>query len=157
VLLVLVSLLLGLGALAQPARAEDRHAGYYYPPPSVFETYTSKAQILEDSDRRRRIGFTVELTKDFLAKPYPPDFAVFAKGDDAEKLIIVAIKAGLIDTVYRARALLAELTGIARGSPLFEKYGVEDLFNFYDLCRLMGFKQLTISDGEKFAFQVQFE
>lgn len=147
---LLLGLLLGMGAAA----ADDRHAGYYYPPPTSSEVYESQAVVLDDSDRRRRIGFTVELTERLLALPYAPDFAIFAKGDDAEKLIMVALRDGPADTIYRARALLAQMTAVARGSPLFAHYGVEDVFNFYDFCRMMGFTQLTISDGKTFAHQV---
>ena len=98
-----------------PAGADDRHVGYYYPPPQTIEIYQARAETLQDSDRTRRVGFVVELTRQMLSKPYPPEFAVFAKGDDAEKLLIVALKDGVIDTIYRARALLAMLTSVSRG------------------------------------------
>jgi hypothetical protein len=149
---------LGLAlALASPCRADDRHVGYYYPEPEVIETYPARGETLPDSDRTRRIGFVVELTRQMLDKPYPPEFVVFAKGDDAEKLLIVALKDGVIDTLYRARALLAMLTSVARATPLFREVGVADYFTFFDLLDMMGFRQLTISDGDGFAHQVVFE
>jgi hypothetical protein len=82
---------------------------------------------------------------------------VFAKGDDAEKLLIVALKDGVIDTLYRARALLAMLTSVARGTPLFQELGVAETFTFFDLLKILGFTQLTISDGDAFAHQVKVE
>jgi hypothetical protein len=144
-------------ALATPAQAEDRHVGYYYPPPQTVETYQTRGDTLPDSDHIRRIGFVVELTRQILDKPYPPDFAVFAKGEDAEKLLIVALRDDVIDTIYRARALLAMLTSVARATPLFREVGVADYFTFFDLLDMMGFRQLTISDGDGFAHQVLFE
>lgn len=143
--------------LTSPCRAEDRHVGYYYPPPQTIETYQARGETLPDSDRVRRVGFVVELTRQMLDKPYAPEFAVFAKGEDAEKLLIVALKDGVIDTIYRARALLAMLTSVARATPLFQEIGVADYFTFFDLLDMMGFQQLTISDGDGFAHQVLLE
>jgi hypothetical protein len=157
------SALASAGALAMaitliaPCRADDRHAGYYYPPPQTIETYQPRGETLPGSDHIRRIGFVVELTRRMLDKPYPPEFVVFAKGEDAEKLLIVALKDGVIDTIYRARALLAMLTSVARASPLFHEVGVADYFTFFDLLDMMGFRQLTISDGDGFAHQVVLE
>lgn len=149
--------LLGALALASPVRADDRHAGYYYPPPQTIETYQPRGETLPDSDHVRRIGFVVALTRQMLDKPYPPEFVVFAKGEAAEKLLIVALKDDVIDTIYRARALLAMLTAVARATPLFQESGVADYFTFFDLLHMMGFRQLTISDGDGFAHQVLFQ
>ena len=159
--LALAMLLLG----PAPAGAQDdaqndgesRHEGYYYPTPQTVETYVARAETLEDSDRTRRIGFVVELTGQMLSNPYPPEFAVFAKGDHAEKLLIVAMRDGVIDTVYRARALFAMLTSVSRATPLFQDYGVAEVFTFFDLLKILGFSQLTISDGDGFAHQVLIE
>jgi hypothetical protein len=144
-------------ALAAPARADDRHAGYYYPPPQTVETYQTRGDTLPGSDHVRRVGFVVELTRQMLDKPYPPEFAVFAKGEESEKLLIVALKGGVIDTLYRARALLAMLTSVARATPLLQEIGVADYYTFFDFLDMMGFRQLTISDGDGFAHQVLFE
>ena len=150
--------LAGVLLAAAPAGAQDapgdRHDGYYYPTPQTIETYEARADTLEDSDRTRRIGFVVELTRQMLSNPYPPDFAVFAKGEQAEKLLIVAMRGGVIDSIYRARALLAMLTSVSRATPLFQDYGVAEVFTFFDLLKILGFAQLTISDGDDFAHQV---
>lgn len=134
--------------------AEDRHAGYYYPQPASSETYEARALTLADSDRNRRLGFVTIMTRELLSRPYQPDFAVFAKGEQAEKLIIVGFEDGRLDTVYRARALFANLTAMARESELFRDYGVQDVFTFFDLCKLLGFVQITVTDGRDFAHQV---
>ncbi len=89
-----------------------------------------------------------------LGNPYPPQFAIFAKGSNAEKLIIVGLNDNTYNTIYRARALFAMLTAVARLTKLFQEYRVEELFTFFDLCKLLGFEQITITDGYEFAHQV---
>jgi len=152
-----------LGALVaavtpQDARA-DRHAGYYYPPAVSTEIYKARAVTMAEASRSNRIKFVVGLTQQMLSKPHPPDYAIFAKGENAEKLIIVALRGGVIDTIYRARAAraraaLAVLTSVARSSRLFNEFGVQDFFTFFDLAKLFGFERITISDGDTFSHQV---
>jgi hypothetical protein len=155
--LALAGLLLATAPAGAQEPTGDRHDGYYYPTPQTVETYEARADTLEDSDRTRRIGFVIELTAQMLSNPYPPEFAVFAKGEEAEKLLIVAMRGGVIDTIYRARALLAMLTSVSRATPLFQDYGVAEVFTFFDLLKILGFAQLTISDGDSFAHQVLIE
>jgi hypothetical protein len=137
-----------------PTPANDRHAGYYYPAPVSRETFVSRARTLIDADRAKRLDFVNGLTNAQMSLPYRPHYAIFAKGDRADRLIITSLERGQIDTVYRARGLLAQLTSAARTSPFFEEVGVEDLFTFLDLLKLMGFSRLTIGDGDKFAHQI---
>ena len=82
---------------------------------------------------------------------------MFAKGTEAEKLIIVALVDGRIDTIYRARAVLANMTAAARMLPAFQEMGVQDWFTFLDLAHMLGFKKITISDGRDFAHQLLIE
>lgn len=142
---------------ATPVFAADRHVGIYYPDPQTREEYIARAETLPNVDRHRRIDFVNGLTAHMLASPYPPQFAIFAKGTHAEKLIIVSLYDNSLNTIYRARALLAMLTAVSRQTPYFRKNGVDDSFAFYDLLVLLGFKRLTISDGEDFAYQVDFK
>ncbi|MFT6582190.1 MAG: hypothetical protein ACJAU6_002631 [Alphaproteobacteria bacterium] len=153
VALMMVAIIAG----AESTSAKDRHAGYYYPEPTSFETYKARARTLQESSRRNRITFVTNLATDLLKRPYAPEFSIFAKGARAEKLIIVSTRGDAYDTLYRARGLLARLTSIARVSPLFKKHKVDDFFTFLDLCKLMGFRQLTISDGRHFAHQFKIE
>jgi hypothetical protein len=139
------------------ALAEDRHAGYYYPIPATSETYTARAVPLPDASRKRRILFVTELSNQMVNSAYPPQFAIFAKGEDAEKLIITALYADGYNTVYRMRGLLAMLSAKARTTPIFRAYEVEDLFTFLDLLKLLGFDQLTVTDGDRFAHQIKIE
>lgn len=137
--------------------AADRHTGYYYPEPGSQETYEARSRILPDAKRALRIGFITGLTNQILAQPYAPSEAIFAKGAEAEKMIIVAFEEGRLDTIYRARALFANLTAVARLMPLFQEYGVQDWFTFFDLAKMLGFVQITISNGRDFAHQVIIE
>ena len=142
------------GTAAKPPVKKDRHVGYYYPRPANIEVYETRATMLPGADRRRRIGFVVALVNGMLAKPFPPGAAFFAKGEDAEKLIIVSNRKGQLDTIYRVRALLATLTSSARATPIFTDFNAEDIFTFLDLAAMLGFKQITVSDGESFSHQI---
>jgi hypothetical protein len=153
VLLFAAALLVGFVATVD-AQSRDRHAGYYYPQPSSSEVYVSRAKVLIDSDRSKRLDFVNGLTSAQLSQPFRPSFAIFAKGDRGDRLIISALDKGHLDTVYRARALLAQMTAVSRGSPMFVDYGVDELFTFLDLLKLLGFVSLTIGDGDAFAHQI---
>ena len=146
-------------ALAQDEGEEssDRHAGYYYPEPQSEETYVARAVTLPDSDRSRRLGFVTLLTQQQLTAPYSPSIAMFAKGEEAEKLIIVGLRDGPMDTIYRARGVLAMLTASARTSELFRQYQVQDIFTFFDLLKLLGFERLTVTNGKDFAHVIYIE
>ncbi len=152
-----VVLLAAAIAAASPAVAHDRHAGYYYPPPSSTETYKARALTLSDANRETRLRFVVGFTQKMLQNPYPPQFVMFAKGEEAEKLIIVSLRDGHLDTIYRVRALLALLTSVARASDFLNQLGVADFFTFFDLLKLLGFTRITVSDGADFTHRVVLE
>ncbi len=140
------------------AEAADRHAGYYYPKPGSRETYSARASQLPEASRRSRIAFVTHVMNEMIrTNPYPPQYAMFSKGAEAEKMIIVGLYGDSFNTRYRMRALLAMLTAVARATPLFKEERVEDYFTFLDLCKMLGFKQLTVSDGRKFAHQIRIE
>ncbi len=82
---------------------------------------------------------------------------MFAKGDDADKLIIVGLIDGQMNTIYRARALFATLTAVSRLTPFFRDNAPAVEATFFDLLKLLGFKQLTITDGVAFTHQVLIE
>jgi len=136
----------------------DRHEGYYYPPlKDAPEIYKARAVTLVEASRARRIAFVTALTNQMMKNAYPPPFAIFAKGDNAEKLIIVGLYEGAYNTLYRARGLLAILTARARMTPVFRKHQVEDIFTFFDFLKLQGFERLTITDGKSYSHQVRFK
>jgi len=135
----------------------DRHAGYYYPKEVTTEEYVARARTLPKYDRKARQEFTDQLNLQMLSKPYPPPFVLYAKGDEAEKAILVATGGEFAGTLYRMRALLALMTTLARQTDLFKEYKVEDLFTFFDQLKLLGFEQLTVSDGRNYAHQVKLK
>lgn len=150
---VAAAILIAAGA----AKAQDTQEGYYYPKPSVTETYQARVATLPDSDRGRRVGFITALSKEFDARPYPPNYLIFAKGDEADKLIIVGMIDGQFNTVYRTRALLADLTSSARLTQFFQQNAIADYATFLDFLKLLGFKQVTITDGVAFAQQIKLD
>ena len=155
---VLLVTALGLNFAAPTAARADEPAGqYYYPDPGSHETYRSRARVLDEVDRAKRIGFVIGLTQQILARPHEVGVAVFTAGKDADELVIVSTKEGRLNTVYRVRALFAVMTAISRTMPLFTEFGVEDTFTFFDLTKLLGFKMVTASDGDRFAHQVTIE
>jgi len=164
VAMVLVVVGLSLTAISQGWAEEtrkgkyDRHEGYYYPPlHSAPEIYKARATTLPEANRKRRLAFVTALTNQMMQNPYPPPFALFAKGDDAEKLIIVSLYDNAYNTIYRGRGLLAMLTAAARMTPVFRKHRVEDVFTFFDLLMLQGFGRVTVSDGKEFSHQIRFK
>jgi hypothetical protein len=132
----------------------DHHEGYYYPKPQTIEHYVAEVYVLPGSDQVRRQSFIIGLTKQLVGGQYAPPYAVFAKGNDSEKLIIVGLRDGELNTIYRARALLATFTSVARATSFFQQNTQPDEATFLDLLKLLGFRQVTISDGHDFAHQI---
>jgi hypothetical protein len=155
--LAAVLLLAAPAAIAQDEEQGDRHAGYYYPPPASTETHHARVETLPGSSRLRRVAFITGVTAQLMKANYAPPYAIFAKGEEAEKMIIVALADGPMDTLYRARAVLANLTAMSRVTAFFREHTVEEDATFFDLLKLLGFEQLTVSDGETFAHQVKIE
>lgn len=137
--------------------AKERHAGYYYPRPSTQESIRTNARPLLKNDAETRTNFVIELAGRLREQSYAPDFVAFAGGKDARKLIIVATKGDAYDTVYRARALLASLNVVTQSFPVVQKSAAARKLTFLDLCKMQGFNELTISDGKKFAHQIQID
>ncbi len=134
--------------------AQDRHAGYYYPEVSSTEIYHSRAETLRDSDRTRRVGFVTGVTAGQTERPYYPITAMYAKGTEADKLIMVALHDGPMDTLYRARALLAMLTATSRTTSVFRELDPQGNYTFLDLLKILGFTQITLSDGKTWSHQI---
>src|SRR6185503_15277533 len=119
---------------AASAQDKDRHAGYYYPPPTVSETYQAEATSMRDASRVRRIGFVTIVVNKSLAAAYPPPYIMFVKGDQAEKLIIVGM-GDYLSGIYQARALLAQLTAQARTTDVFKQVDPNFKLTFLDLLK----------------------
>lgn len=142
-------------ALALPAQADQE--GYYYPSVGsveVFERDLTGAAARPGRDVR--VGFVTQVTKAQLAADHAPRFSIFAKGAQAEHMIIVALDDEVFKTIFRARAVLAQLTSNARGTDFFINNGIETTATWFDLAKLLGFRDLVISDGHSWSHRVEF-
>jgi len=144
-------------ASAQSANAassgEDRYIGYYYPKPTT-ETFESSMKTLDNVDRAQRVQFVTVISQGTIQAAYRVPYAVFVKGTKADKLIIVGMQQGELGTIYRMRALLANMTTMSRLSPFFQEHTVAEDATFFDLLKILGFRDVTITDGDKIAHQV---
>ena len=141
---------IGAGA----ANIQDRYVGYYYPSPGQVEVYCARLPIINDVSKKRRVGFIIGIKDGMNKQPYESPYTVFAKGGESTKLIVIAKTDGYLDTVYRARALLADLTTSARTTPIFAQSKAPEELTFLDLISLLGFQSVTLSNGDGFAHQV---
>ncbi len=141
-------------AAAPKAAGEDRYIGYYYPKPTATETYESSMQMIAGAERAQRVQFVTVVSQGTIQSAYRVPYAVFAKGEKADRLIIVGMQQGELNTIYRMRALLANMTTMSRLSPFFQERTVAEDATFFDLLKLLGFRELTITDGEKTTLQV---
>jgi hypothetical protein len=149
---------LALIAATRPGSADDhdRHAGYYYPPATATESYTTSVTEMAGANRVRRIGFVTILTAKALSAAYAPPYIIFVKGAEAEKMIIIGM-GGYVDNVYKARALLAQLTAQARTTEIFKQTDPDQRLTFLDLLRMLGFDQVTLSDGRNYTLQIKLK
>ncbi len=151
--LVLFSLSLGnITAYAQ--NKPDRYIGYYYPAPQRIEVYCARVDPFPNVDKKRRVGFIIGIKTGMSKQPYSTPYSVFAKGGQSDKLLIIAKQDGFLDTIYRARALLAELSTSARTTPIFVKSNAPEELTFLDLITMLGFQKVTLSDGDGFSHQI---
>ena len=143
-------------APASPAAAatEDRYVGYYYPKPNSTEVFQSSLQTIAGVDRPQRVQFVTVVSQGTIQSAYRVPYAVFVKGEKADKLIIVGLAPNEFGTIYRMRALLANMTTMSRMSPFFQERTVAEDATFFDLLKLLGFTSVTITDGDKLTHQV---
>jgi hypothetical protein len=144
-------------AAAQQGGLEDDRAEYYYPPITSEEAFARELIETPPADRSVRINFITEVTKAQLAAPETPRFAIFAKGDEAEHMIIVALDDSVFRTLYRARALLAQLTSNARGTKFFIDTNLQFTATWFDLAKMLGFEDIVISDGATWSHRIALE
>jgi hypothetical protein len=139
---------------AAPSTSDERYSGYYYPKPSSTETFTSQLQTIASVERQQRIQFVTVVSQGTLQSNYRVPYAVFAKGDKADHLIIVGLQSNELNTIYRIRALLSNMTTMSRTSPFFQEHTVAEDATFFDLLKILGFIDVTVTDGDKIAHQV---
>lgn len=151
--------LLGAIALvyaATTASAQDRYEGYYYPQITSVEEFSRVIRTAPVAGKDVRVSFVTNLTAAQLSTPESPRFVFFAKGFDAKHLNVIALDDDVFSTLYRARAVLAQMTSNVRNNDFFRQQNLESVVTFYDLLQFMDFDTLVISDGETWAHQVTF-
>jgi len=141
-------------AAAPKAAGDDRYIGYYYPKPTATETFESSMQTIAGAERAQRVQFVTVVSQGTIQSAYRVPYAVFVKGEKADRLIIVGMQQGELNTIYRMRALLANMTTMSRLSPFFQERTVAEDATFFDLLKLLGFTTVTITDGDKLTHQV---
>jgi len=158
--LLLAALFLFSAAMIGPveaAQSESRHEGYYYPPTNSEETYVARVETMPDANRRTRVAFVTGLTAQQSRNAYPPTYHLFAKGDGAQKFILVSVDRDKYSTLYQLRALLAAMTALTRNTPLFQDAAMPENLTFLDLCKLMGVTEIVVSDGVAVAHRINIQ
>tara|TARA_R110000751_G_scaffold261660_1_gene360934 strand:- start:1639 stop:2094 length:456 start_codon:yes stop_codon:yes gene_type:complete len=146
---------LALG-LSAPTRA-DSQEGYYYPPVTSEEEFDREMIDGPAADPLTRETFVTMITTAQLEAPANPRFAIFAKGEGSRRLIMVGLDDGAFKTLFRARAILAQMTYSLRNSPFFKDQGIEATATLFDVLQLMDFESLTLTDGETWSHRVYFK
>ena len=139
---------------AVPVSANERHAGYYYPKPVTTEAYRSRTRTLPDASRQARVAFVTNITKVWSRTALPASIRDVFEGV-AAKAHHRRTRDDAYNTIFRARALLAQLTAVARTIRLTRDRMKPSHLTFLDFLNLMGFEQLTVSDGKEFSHQIK--
>lgn len=151
----IVPALLALMLWASAALADQE--GYYYPPVTSSEVFARTIAAPPPAGREERVAFATQFTREQIGLSYPPRYALLVKGAQADELIVVALDDQVFRTLFRARAVMAQLSAPARLTEFFARNRLADVATFYDMLKLMGFRSLTISDGVSWSHQVVFE
>ena len=152
-----IALLVPMSLVLAADKPRDRHVGYYYPKPQIREAHVSKMPVAPSATPRSRAAFAVGVALQQSRRQFAPPYHLFVKGATKEKLIIIATETGRYSTGYRLRALLAAMTSEARGTELFNRAPNPENLTFLDFCKLMGFRRVTISDGDRVAIQIDIK
>ena len=136
---------------------EDIREGYYYPPVSTTETFSRSLGPTPPAGAPVRTAFITEITRAQLAAPESPRFVIFAKGGESEHMVIIALDDEIFRTLFRARALLAQLTSNARGSAFFRQSDLRYEATWFDLAKILGFADIVISDGATWSHRIILE
>lgn len=143
-------------SIAGVAWADDRYVGYYYPDFTSSEVFDRVIRPATGANKRVRVDFVTSLTNAQLAADDNPRFVFFAKGGEAKTLILIALDDQVFSTLFRARAVLAQLTSNMRDSAPFVGQDLQFLVTFFDLLQILEFDRLVISDGVTWTHQVNF-
>ncbi|UWR23387.1 hypothetical protein [Sulfitobacter sp. S190] len=138
------------------AAAEDKYVGYYYPEVTSEEVFDRVIRSGNAGSKAVRVDFVNVLTSSQLQAPSTPRFVFFAKGNNAETLVLTALDDDVFSSIYRARAVMAQLTVNVRQGGFFQQQQLQYVATFYDLLQLMQFDELMITDGETWTHRVDF-
>ena len=155
--LLAACLILTTGLMGGIAAAQDKYVGYYYPEVGSEEEFSRVITDAPLAGKDIRVNFVTTVTKAQLEAPESPRFVLFTKGGQSDTLIMIALDDEIFKTLFRARALMAQLTSNIRGTAFFRQQNLEVTGTFYDMLQLMRFKRLVISDGENWSHQVNFK
>lgn len=139
------------------AFAKDKYVGYYVADVASEESFDRVIRDAGQSSKAVRVDFVNQVTIAQLKEPESPRFVFFAKGNDASTLILTALDDEVFSTLYRARAIMAQMTVSVRQSGFFKQEQLEYVATFYDLLQLMQFDELLITDGETWTHRVNFK
>lgn len=153
----LIAACLAASLVSAAGAQEDRYAGYYYPDVTSEETFSRVFAPGQPSSKEVRVNFITAITKAQLEAPESPRFVLFEKGAQSEQMMIVALDDEVFRTLFRARAVLAQLTSNMRGTEFFRKQKLDLEGTFFDMVQVMGFKSIVISDGATWSHRVNFE
>lgn len=149
---VILLSILPLSAFAKDVK--DRREGYYYPPITSEEVFDRTIAHAPKAGGSVRTAFITELTKGQLNSPTKPRIAIFGKGGETQHLIVVALDDDIFSTLFRARAVMAQLTSHARTTPLFKKNNIQFGATWYDLAKILGFKDIILTDGKEWSHKI---
>ena len=150
------ALTLALALTATSLAADEDQIGYYYPEITSEETFDRVIRRI-GANKSVRVDFLTQLTQAQLAAPESPRFIFSAKGSTANDLIVVALDDEVFRTLYRARAVMAQMTSNIRNSPLFVQEDLQTVATFYDLLQMLEFDTLVITDGHSWSHRVVFQ
>lgn len=141
-------------AMPEPADTSNLslEAGYAYPAPNVSEVVpTIVSDNVEVPPFEARVQFVAQLTQVLESRPYPPQALIMTEGDDHETIVFLDTGRLNVNTPYKARAIAAQMSSITRNNPLFAQYGVENYTSVFDLFKILGFRQVVITNGDDFS------
>ncbi|MEP2641964.1 hypothetical protein [Roseobacter sp.] len=142
--------------IAGSVAAQERYVGYYYPEITSEEVFDRIVRESPGASKATRVDFINVMTSAQLATPESPRFVFFSKGAESKTLILTALDDDVFSTIYRARAILAQLTVSVRKGGFFRQEDLQYVATFYDLLHLLQFDELLITDGESWTHRVEF-
>jgi len=154
-IVVMILSILPFSAFAEEKK--DRRVGYYYPPITSEEVFDRTIARAPKAIGPVRTAFITELTKSQLESPANPRIAIFGKGSETQHLIVVALDDDVFSTLFRARAVMAQLSSQARTTPFFKKNGIQFGATWYDLAKILGFRDIVLTDGKTWTHKVHIK